>query len=349
MTRGLVVVGAMSSLKRKAGYSSWGRHLTVTAPSNNMHYITSFIDRGVNDAVRDLFVANYRGLGQVAAANRPGVATPFRPLQDDPSTPDFAENFYTVSFGGTSGAAPVVTGVVALMLSVNPTLTARQVRQILMATADQDLDPTLDLSNDPNAQGLSGAFVNGRSLFFGSGKINAARAVERARALLGPSIMSEQLAAPTPTSDTYDVTSYATSADRFAALLNTAETIASMSVAATTTEAPLSPTPNQCVAWRLGSFRRRVLVAVAQWAQEPASSILPSNTLGELAKGTSWNEGQQARLVQSVNANDVYFPFPNTRMAPPPQLVPSSTTVAQWEEIVWRQQSPRTDCFFKVG
>lgn len=196
MIRGVVVVGAMSSLKRKAGYSNWGPHITVTAPSNNMHYITRFIDRGA-DPVRDLFVANYRGLGQVAAANRPGRGRPFEPLPDDPGTPGFQEQFYTASFGGTSGAAPVVTGIVALMLSVNPNLTADQVRQILTATADQDLDPALDLQADPNVQGLNGSFKNGRSLFFGAGKVNALRAVERARALVGPHVTPPQPAAPT--------------------------------------------------------------------------------------------------------------------------------------------------------
>jgi subtilisin family serine protease len=194
MTRGVIVVGAMSSLKRKSGYSNWGPHLTVTAPSNNMHYITRFIDRGA-DPARDLFVANYRGLGQVAAANRPGRGRPFEPLPDDPGTPGFQEQFYTASFGGTSGAAPVVTGIVALMLSVNPNLTADQVRQILTATADQDLDPSLDLRADPNVQGLSGSFDNGRSLFFGAGKVNALRAVERARALLGPAFTFDGAAA----------------------------------------------------------------------------------------------------------------------------------------------------------
>jgi subtilisin-like proprotein convertase family protein len=62
-------------------------------------------------------------------------------------------------------------------------LTAAEVKQILMETADRDLDPTLDLANDPNVQGLSGAFVGERSLLFGSGKINAFHAVRRAQAL----------------------------------------------------------------------------------------------------------------------------------------------------------------------
>lgn len=126
MTRGVVVVGAMSSRKRKAGYSSWGPHLTVTAPSNNMHSIQSFIPLG--DPGREQFVADYRGLGQVAECNRPGQGRPFSPLLrfDDPTTPTLEENFYTKQFGGTSGAAPVVTGIVALMLSVNGNLTAQK-------------------------------------------------------------------------------------------------------------------------------------------------------------------------------------------------------------------------------
>jgi subtilisin family serine protease len=187
LTSGVIVVGAMSSRKRKAGYSSWGPHLTVTAPSNNLHYIPSFIRPGANDVIRNQFVANYRGLGQVAAVNRPGNGTGFSPLPDDLGTPNFAENFYTNRFGGTSGAAPIVTGTAALILSVNPHLTASQVRQILRSTADRDLDFTLDLTSDPNIQGLSGSFVNGQSLFFGAGKVNALRAVQRSRSLLtGP-------------------------------------------------------------------------------------------------------------------------------------------------------------------
>jgi hypothetical protein len=105
-------------------------------------------------------------------------------------------------------------------------------------------------------------------------------------------------------------------------------------------------TSSECIVWRLGEFRQRVRQAVAQWAQESASSISPSDTLGALAKGGPWNTGQQGQLVNSVNANQVFEPpFPGTVMNPPSQLVPASTTVLQWESIVWRHQNPQTPCF----
>ena len=102
---------------------------------------------------------------------------------------------------------------------------------------------------------------------------------------------------------------------------------------------------NECIVWRQGEFRQRVREAVAAWAQEPPASILPGNTLGELAKGGAWNFGQQINLIQAVNAHRVFAPqFPQTSMGPLGQLVPGSTTVATWEVMVWRNQRPITPC-----
>src|SRR5262245_16819101 len=54
------------------------------------------------------------GLGQVAGCNRADHGKPFEPIPGAPN--------YTRTFGGTSGAAPIVTGIAAHMLSVNPDL-----------------------------------------------------------------------------------------------------------------------------------------------------------------------------------------------------------------------------------
>ncbi len=57
---------------------------------------------------------------------------------DIPSAqPQQGEGWY-VRFGGTSGASPLLTGAVALMLEMKPTLTTEQAREILITSARQD-------------------------------------------------------------------------------------------------------------------------------------------------------------------------------------------------------------------
>lgn len=73
---------------------------------------------------------------------------------------------YTDSFGGTSAACPFVAGVAALMLSINPQLTARDVRDILESTADKT---------------GSAGYNNGRNDYLGHGRINALKAVHEVR------------------------------------------------------------------------------------------------------------------------------------------------------------------------
>jgi subtilisin family serine protease len=82
---------------------------------------------------------------------------------------DDAAGLFWDEFGRTSAAAPVAAGVAALCLSVNPNLTAAELRTVLQETADK----------------VGGVTYNqGHSQEFGYGCINAAKAVARAKALL---------------------------------------------------------------------------------------------------------------------------------------------------------------------
>jgi len=69
-------------------------------------------------------------------------------------------------FEGTSASCPLVAGVCALILSANPNLRANEVRDILSMTADKIGNPT--------------EYVEGHSLRFGYGRVNADRAVAEA-------------------------------------------------------------------------------------------------------------------------------------------------------------------------
>jgi subtilisin-like proprotein convertase family protein len=76
---------------------------------------------------------------------------------------------YTNNFGGTSSATPLVSGVIALMLGANPSLTWRDVQHILVRTS-RDLDLT-------NGQWTINAAGFRFSPLYGHGTVDAAAAV----------------------------------------------------------------------------------------------------------------------------------------------------------------------------
>jgi len=103
---------------------------------------------------------------------------------------------------------------------------------------------------------------------------------------------------------------------------------------------------DECILWRDGDVHKRIRAALAVWSNQSPDDITSATTLGQLAVGTGipWNEGNQGRLVEATNEQSVFFPFAS-RMNPPPVLVPSTATVADWERAVWRLQTPHTFCF----
>lgn len=155
----VIAVSASTSLNRKAAYSNWGKDISVAAPSgNNMHPM-----QGADRTGPEINTPQ-PGRGMMTS-DRTGPAGYYR---ED----------YISGFGGTSSACPVVAGVVGLMLSANPDLTAREVKQILQETADK----IIDLNPDPQLRLRHGDYsAKGHSLWFGYGKVNAFKAVQAAQ------------------------------------------------------------------------------------------------------------------------------------------------------------------------
>ncbi len=146
-----ITVSASTSRKTRSAYSSWGRQVSVCAPSDN-----------------------WDDLGQSRPAGR-GITT----TDNEGAGPgsDFTPGSrFTPDFGGTSSATPTVAGVCALVLSVNSALTANQVKALLQSTADKDLS----LITDTPVNEAGNFNDNGFSLWFGHGKVNAFRAVKAA-------------------------------------------------------------------------------------------------------------------------------------------------------------------------
>jgi hypothetical protein len=146
----VITVAASTSLKTRSAYSSWGAEINVCAPSNNFDDL-----RQINVPGRGITTTDNEGVG-------PGS--------------DFTDGSrYTGRFGGTSSATPTVAGVCGLILSANPGLSGARVREILEATADEDMFIESD-----TVVNVPGDFVDGFSPWFGHGKVNAARAVAAA-------------------------------------------------------------------------------------------------------------------------------------------------------------------------
>ncbi len=140
----VITVSAVTSQNRKAVYSNWGKEVDLCAPSNNGHPI----DTQVRLPGQSIWTTDNARFG----------------------------NRYTSDFGGTSASCPMVAGVAALVRSVDPDLTAAEVLKILISTTDKitdtDSDPVLNLRKGTYDE-------NGHSEWFGYGKVNAFRAVQR--------------------------------------------------------------------------------------------------------------------------------------------------------------------------
>ena len=141
-----IAVGAVGSDQLKSDYSEKGACVVVSAPSS------SATGRGV-------MTTDNRGLYG---------------YNDGFSGVDVSGDG-TKYFGGTSSAAPVVSGVVALMLQAKPTLGWRDVQEILMRSATK-----IDLADTDWKTPVAPDSIN-HSHKYGAGLVNATAAVDLAK------------------------------------------------------------------------------------------------------------------------------------------------------------------------
>ncbi len=154
------------------GYASYERVLAVAA-CNDRGRRSIYSDFGA--AIWCAFPSNDFGHAPLNQPEplTPGIWTTDRLGRDGYNAGDAAlgdaAGAYTQDFGGTSSACPGAAGVAALVLAVNPALTWQQVKQVMAQACDR-IDPA------------GGAYsAQGRSAWYGHGRINAQRAVALAQ------------------------------------------------------------------------------------------------------------------------------------------------------------------------
>ena len=128
----VISVGSTNKYNLRAFYSNYGPNLDLLAPGGYEDGITTLDDMGDNG---------------IASIDKNYI------LYNDPN-----------SFIGTSASAPIVTGVIALMLEKDPNLTREEVKNILEKSCDK-------IGDIP--------YENGRNDYYGYGKINLTKAIQQ--------------------------------------------------------------------------------------------------------------------------------------------------------------------------
>ncbi|MEH2398766.1 S8 family serine peptidase [Nostoc sp.] len=140
----VIAVAACNDFGTRSAYSDFGQAVWCAFPSNN----------GDSSQTPGIWTTDRSGVVGYNSVNR--------------NLGDAGGN-YTNEFGGTSSSCPGAAGVVALIIARNPNLRWDEVRDIIKRSSDR-IDPSKGKYD-----------ANGRSPFYGYGRINALKAVELAK------------------------------------------------------------------------------------------------------------------------------------------------------------------------
>ncbi|MES2962314.1 MAG: S8 family serine peptidase, partial [Bdellovibrionota bacterium] len=178
----MITVAALNAKGQSSSYSSPGSAIWISAPGGEFGYDTAASSTSVlTDPA--LLTTDY-----------PGCDVGFKSYDANAFDRGGGLNsdcYHTARMNGTSGAAPIVSGAVALLLQVNPSLGWRDIKHILASTADK-VQPTAGATQHPSSTlNLTGhvyqqGWVTNAAGFpfhnwFGFGRVNVDRAVAMAR------------------------------------------------------------------------------------------------------------------------------------------------------------------------
>lgn len=146
----VISVGSIDKNDFYAVYSARGPELDLVAPSAGGY--NSFT--GLLDTLNSFYTVDREG----------AIGANSKVYGNCGVTNDYE---YSCSFGKTSASAPLVAGIVALLLSVDNNLTRDQIQDILRASAEKDLGP--------------GTIGPGHDLSYGYGRVSGVRAMSSLR------------------------------------------------------------------------------------------------------------------------------------------------------------------------
>ena len=145
-----ISVNALNDLGQRASYSTYGAASVISAPAG--------LDATRPQGTTTTDIQGTNGYNPTISASLP--------------LGDYTNQNYTAGFNGTSSAAPLVTGVIGLIMEANPALGWRDVQEIIMRSAGLN-----DTNNTDWVTNAAGFHFNHE---YGAGIIDASAAVQLA-------------------------------------------------------------------------------------------------------------------------------------------------------------------------